>query len=271
MLGHTADLEPLLRTARARGLKVLEDACQADGASYRGLRLGRHGDAGAFSFNYFKVLTAGEGGVLVTGDELVHHKARIYHDTGCAWWPGGAEIKVPYFAGVNYRFDEIRAAVLRVQLQRLDGLLAALRHRWRRLRELLRGARGVEFAPVHDLDGHCGATLLLRFKSRAQAQAFAKAAQERQLPVMLPFDSGRHVYSNWEVLMQRRGAYHPAVDPLQTTAAGRAQNYAPDMLPKTTEHLQRTAAVSIRYQWTDEDVDRAAEQLGECAAAAQRA
>jgi dTDP-4-amino-4,6-dideoxygalactose transaminase len=265
MLGHLADLEPILALARPKGVKVLEDACQCDGGSYRGLRAGRHGEAGAFSFNCFKVLTAGEGGMLVTDDELVHHRARIYHDTGCAWWPGGGEAKVPYFAGVNYRMDEIRAAILRVQLERLEGILEGLRRRWRRLRELLDGAPGIEFAPVNDADGQCGATLLLRVEDRARAQAFAAAARERKLPVALPYDSGRHVYSNWEVLMQRRGAFHPALDPLLIFEAGRAQRYAPDMLPRTLEHLARTVQVNIALRWTEEELSSAASGLRECA------
>ena len=264
MLGHVADLEPILKLARSRGLKVLEDGCQCDGGSYRGLRVGRHGDGGAFSFNYFKILTCGEGGIFVTNDEMALQRARMYHDTGCAWWPGGMEMKVPRFAGVTYRFDEIRAAILRVQIQRLEGLLAALRQRWRRLREMLAGTPGVEFAPVHDLEGNCGTSLLLRLESRARALAFAKAAQELKLPVMLPLDTGRHVYSNWEPLMERRGAFHPLVDPLHVTEAGRAQKYAPDMLPRTLEHLARTASIGIQPRWTDEELGRVAAGLREC-------
>src|SRR5208283_3659927 len=162
------------------------------------------------------------------------HRARVYHDGGCAWRPDAKEITVPFFAGVNYRMDEIRGAIMRVQLKRLDGILSALRRRYLRLRELL---QGLDFAPVHDLDGNCGVTLFLRLATRSQAQAFAKAAAERKLAVSLPYDTGRHVYCNWEPLMERRGASHPLADPLQVTEAGRAQRYAKDMLPRTLEHL----------------------------------
>jgi dTDP-4-amino-4,6-dideoxygalactose transaminase len=265
MLGHVVDLDPLLRLARSRGIKVLEDACQCDGGSYRGLRVGRHGDAGAFSFNYFKIITCGEGGLLVTDDEMAFQRARMYHDTGCAWWPGGMDMKVPRFAGVTYRFDEIRAAILRVQVQRLDELLNSLRRRCRRLREMLDGTPNLEFAPVHDTDGDCGISLLLRLESRARAQAFANTAAELKVPVMLPLDTGRHVYSNWEPLMERRGGYHPLADPLHTTEAGRAQKYTPDMLPKTLDHLARTASVGIQPRWTDEELARIAAGLRACA------
>jgi hypothetical protein len=81
---------------------------------------------------------------------------------------------------------------------------------------------------------------------------------------MLPLDTGRHVYSNWEPLMERRGAFHPLVDPLHVTEAGRAQKYAPDMLPRTLEHLARTASIGIQPRWTDEELARVAAGLREC-------
>src|SRR5947207_1288370 len=79
--------------------------------------------------------------------------ARIYHDAGITFRSELKDSPVQPFAGVNYRMEEIRAAMLRVQLTRLDGILTALRTRYRRLRELLNGA--LEFAPIHDLDGIC--------------------------------------------------------------------------------------------------------------------
>jgi len=123
--------------------------------------------------------------------------------------------------------DELRAAILRVQLGRLEGM------------------PGVEIAPNHSPDGHCGMCLYLRVENRAAALAFKHDACARGVSACLPFDSGRHVYANWEPIMQRRGAYHPVVDPLHITEAGRAQQYAPDMLPRTLEHLERTVSVAI--------------------------
>ena len=66
--------------AGKHGLRILEDACQADGGTYHGRHLGTVGDAGAFSFNYFKIVTAGEGGALVTDDRTIYERALIYHD-----------------------------------------------------------------------------------------------------------------------------------------------------------------------------------------------
>lgn len=265
MLGHVVNLDPLMKIAHAHRLKVLEDACQCDGGSYRGKRVGTHGDAGAFSFNYFKIISSSEGGALVTDDLVAYQRARIYQDSGAAWRADAKELAVPYFAGVNYRSDELRSAFIRIQANRLDGILGRLRQRYRRLRELLQGQADIKCAPVHDLAGIAGICLLLRLESRSQAQAFAKAAAACQLPVSLPYDSGRHVYVNWAPLMERRGAHHPACDPIQITDAGRAQKYTPDALPRTLEHLARTVSINIELGWTEEDLDTIGKKLAQCA------
>ncbi len=264
MMGHVADLEPILKIAGERNVMVIEDACQCVGGSYRGKRTGTWGRAGAYSFNFYKILTCGEGGAMVTSDETVWQRARIQHDTGTAWRDDAPELKVPVFAGENYRFDEMRAAVMRVQLKRLEGILSRLRARNLGLRERLGRPETFEFAPVHDLAGFAGTAMFLRLENRAQAQAFAAEAAKQQLGAGLPYDSGRHVYSNWEPLIKRRGAFHPARDPLATTEAGKAQAYTVDALPRTLEHLARTVSVGIGLDWTEQQLDEAAAKLKLC-------
>ncbi len=127
MVGRPANLAGILTAAKANGMKVVEDACQADGGSYRGRRLGSWGDVGAFSFNYYKIITAGEGGAVVTNDRTVAERAMIHHDGGIAFRDSAAGLAAPIFIGQQYRMSEIVGAVLRVQLRRLDGILADLR------------------------------------------------------------------------------------------------------------------------------------------------
>jgi len=262
MNGNVANLDALIRVARSRGVKVLEDCCQCVGGSYRGLRVSRHGDAGVFSFNYYKNITAGEGGAVMTGDSRIHQRARMYHDGGSIFRADAKDFTVAAFAGVNYRTDEVRSAIMRVQLQRLDEILSGLRRRCSALRERIGSA--VEFSPVHDLDGVCGSYLFLRVGSRVEAQAFVKATAERRINAYLPYDTGRHVYWNWDPLMERRGAHHPKLDPLQSTT----QTYLKDMLPRTTEHLERTLFVTIGLDWNEADIERVASGLIECSKAA---
>jgi dTDP-4-amino-4,6-dideoxygalactose transaminase len=271
MNGHIADLGGLGEIARRKEIALIEDCCQAIGGAYQGRPVGSMGDAGAFSFNFYKTISAGEGGMLVTRRRLAYQRARIYHDVGTAFFGKqkfnrDAKGVVP-FAGANYRIDELRSAVLRVQLTRLPEISVNLRQRWKHLRLRLTGFEDFDPIPLHETDGNCGSVLLVRFESEARARSFLTAAQNR-LPVLYPYESRPHVYASWDPLMQRRGAYHPDWDPLRVTEAGRAQSYSPEMLPMTLNHLKATVGVSIDPKWSDEETELIAQRFGAIAASA---
>lgn len=116
LYGQPADLEPILDLARRRGLRVLEDAAQAHGASYRGRRIGSHGDAVCWSFYPGKNLGAlGDGGAVTTSDPALADRLRVLRNYGSRTKYKN-EVK-----GYNSRLDEIQAAVLGVKLTRLDA------------------------------------------------------------------------------------------------------------------------------------------------------
>jgi dTDP-4-amino-4,6-dideoxygalactose transaminase len=115
LYGHPADMDSIMEVARNRNLKVVEDACQAHGAEYKGRRTGSLGDVGCFSFYFTKNLGAyGEAGMIVTSDPDIARKCKMLRDHG-------QDIKHNHaLMGVNGRLDEIQASVLRVKLPHLD-------------------------------------------------------------------------------------------------------------------------------------------------------
>jgi dTDP-4-amino-4,6-dideoxygalactose transaminase len=116
LYGHPADLRPLLDFAGRHGLWLLEDACQAHGALYRGARVGGFGRAGCFSFYPSKNLTVfGDGGIITTNDAQIAARCRRLRDHG------RADKDIHLEVGDNLRFNEIQAAAGRVRLKRLDA------------------------------------------------------------------------------------------------------------------------------------------------------
>lgn len=115
--GRPADMDALLSIAKKNGLHIIEDACQAWGTEWKGRRVGAIGDIGAFSFQSSKNITSGEGGIIVTNNEELYVKAWSLHNCGRmpekAWYEH-------YLPGANYRMTEFQAAVLLVQMERLD-------------------------------------------------------------------------------------------------------------------------------------------------------
>jgi dTDP-4-amino-4,6-dideoxygalactose transaminase len=251
MCGFHCDMDAVMRVASAHGLMVLEDACQAAGGSYKGTRLGAIGDAGAFSFNEFKIITCGEGGALVTSNRKIHEQAMIYHDGGCALWDHDLDLKVPLFAGVNLRIHEISSAILRVQLARLETILTSLRKEKLALKEHLAGEKAFVFNPIFDAEGDCATNLALLFETADSARSFFEKLKESRIKVRAPLNSGRHVYVNWEPILEQRGANHPGRDPFRHSGKFK---YTADMCPRTLDILGRTILIETSATRTEEEL-----------------
>ena len=260
--GFPSDLDGLKEVCRDRGIRILEDACQAAGGFYHGTPLGAVGDAGAYSFNYFKMLTAGEGGALVTDDRTIHERALIYHDASAVAFFGSQldGISEPLFGGTEFRVSDLTGAILREQLKRLPGIRADLKKNQAALSSLLDGK--FTLAPSHDREGDCGTTLALRFGSEEETRRVQKEAGERGIGLTVPIDTGKHVYTNWTQVMEKRGAWHPLMDPYKMEANRGAQtDYTPDMCASTLDLLSRTAYVAVNPDWTEQDVENVAKVL----------
>lgn len=257
--GFPSNMDGIMALAKKYNIRVLEDACQSDGGMYHGKYLGAIGDAGAYSFNYFKVLTAGEGGALVTSDRVIYERALIYHDSSAVAFFGDQleDISQPLFGGTEFRVSDITGAILREQLKRMPSLMADLRKNRAALAAKVRDKLTV--APSHDEEGDCGTTLALRFDSEAECRAFAAKCRENGVYITVPLDTGKHVYTNWTQIMEKRGALHPAMDPFKMKEnQGLQMDYTMDMCPKTLDLLGRTAYIAIEPDWTEEDLNQIA-------------
>lgn len=119
LYGHPADMDPILEIAAKHNLKVIEDAAEAHGATYKGSRVGGIGDMGVFSFYGNKIVTTGEGGMVVTNDRDFADRIRILRDHGMSkerryWHP---------VIGYNYRLTNLQAALGVAQMERIDSIL----------------------------------------------------------------------------------------------------------------------------------------------------
>lgn len=249
--GFPCNMDALCDIAEKYGLKILEDACQADGGRYHGKRLGTIGHAGALSFNQFKLITTGEGGALLTDDNTVFSRALIYHDSSAIAYFGNQldGITEEQFCGSEFRTNEITSAILRVQLSRMDGIIADLKRIKNHIMNQLKGQ--YHFVPSNDQEGDLGTTLAFRFESEKEAREFGERTGG-----YLPIDTGKHVYSNWTAIMNKRGAFHPLMDPFKMEAnKDILQDYSPDMCPKTLDLLSRTVYFMLAPDMTEQDSD----------------
>jgi perosamine synthetase len=143
LYGHPTDMEPVMALARERGLFVLEDAAEAHGAEYRGRRAGSIGDAATFSFYGNKIITTGEGGMVVTDDDELAARVRQLKGQGQDpqrryWFP---------VIGYNYRMTNIEAAIGLAQLEKIDWHMGRRREVAGLYRKYLGGHPGFTLSP----------------------------------------------------------------------------------------------------------------------------
>ena len=250
MANRPCDMDRILAIAQAHGIPVVEDACQAVGGLYKGKRLGSIGVIGCFSFNNYKNISCGEGGALLTDDDLLYDRARNWHDAGTFVQAYDAKVNVPLFAGQDYRASEIQGALLFEQLKRLDPGMAMWRERVRWATDLICRSGKYDIAPHRDPE--TAVNLALTFNTPAACDSFC----ERNKLGSIFNTAGRHVYLNWVPLVEKR-AYRDDVNPF-LTEAGRDVCFDETAAPRTIDILKRT--VYLTPAW-DESFEQVREKI----------
>jgi dTDP-4-amino-4,6-dideoxygalactose transaminase len=170
MGGHPADLDALTELAKRKGIALIEDSSHAHATEWKGKRIGTFGIAGTFSFQASKLMTAGEGGMLVSNDDAFERQARSVHD--CGRMPG--EWFYSHFInGSNYRLSEWQGAVLAVQLSRLDAQTMRRHQNARLLDTLLAEIPGIS---PQKLDPRCTRNGHYAYIFHVDAKQFARAS-----------------------------------------------------------------------------------------------
>jgi 8-amino-3,8-dideoxy-alpha-D-manno-octulosonate transaminase len=256
MRGAGADMNAIMAVARRHGLRVLEDTAQAVGGRYRGRRLGTFGDVGAYSLQYHKVITTGEGGMVVTNDASVFERAVRYHDQGALRIeeldePAGDNILL---IGLNYRMSELTAAVGIAQLRRMDWIIDRMRMHKRRLVAGITGLPGITVRPLPDPAGDTGATLIFSVPTADLATRVAVALTAEGVPAQVAWASGQHVYHHFDQFIERRflARRHCAWECpyYRGTATLRKGQF-----PRSDAILQRAIHIDLHPLFTDGDVD----------------
>jgi dTDP-4-amino-4,6-dideoxygalactose transaminase len=242
MRGAPAAMDELAALSNKHDLVLIEDVCQAAGATFRGRRLGTFGDAGAFSLQFNKIITTGEGGVLITDRDDLLDLALDVHDCANSVRRG---VGLPKFAGYNFRASELTGAMARVQLGRLDGLLESMRANHARLGSEINGLPGLTLRRANCDDGDAGIALIAFADSAARAAEAVDALNAEGVLAMRIYDPDTpdlHIYPFWAPVLA-------AIE-----ADGRP---APDC-PRTLGLLERSIHIDVSPLCEGQDLDEIA-------------
>jgi len=269
MRGVPCQMDRIMKIAKKHNLKVVEDIAQACGGTFKGKYLGTFGDCNAFSLQYHKIITAGEGGTVATDDDLLYDRAQMYHDVAACWRPGGPEKRFTsaryrgeLFPGVNFRMAELIGAVARVQLRRLDGLIKRMRKNKERIKDAISDIEEIKFRRLNDPEGDTAIALFFSLPTVELTKKFAKALKTEGISANSVYDKGIpdwHIYSYWGMIINKWTATPESCPYTCPYYKGPEIKYSPDMLPKTSNLLSKSIQIDIPPQLTEEDCDMIAE------------
>jgi dTDP-4-amino-4,6-dideoxygalactose transaminase len=258
MQGVPARMDELRQIGRDRGIRVIEDACQAIGSKYHGAYTGVASDAFAWSLNYFKVITCGEGGVYFTNDDTAFLRGVYMSDPGSPMWDSDlkGDLHVPPFSKAGYRGNEINAAITRVQLGKLDAILGHCRALKQLLLENLASPLHYQCQQVDDPAGDCGISFAMIAESDAAAKLMSDRLLDEGLVIGTAYNDGfpdRHIYTYWDSILNKRGTNHlnyPWGDP---SYKGQV-TYSQEMCPRTLDILGRCLRLSIHVNMNEQNI-----------------
>lgn len=242
MLGNPGRVDEIKEIAKSNGISLIEDCAQAFGVKYKGKYVGHFGDFGTYSFNVFKTITAGDGGMVATNSRKLYERAFAIHDQGHLPLRQGVERGSRTVIGLDCRMTELSAAVLLAQLKKADMMKKLLKEKKKRFKEGIKDIKGLSFRDLPDPEGEIGTLLTVFLPDEKTARKVGDA-----LGCGVVADSGWHVYNNMEhvlgqMVVDSTGC--PFTCPYYREKGG-SMEYSRGMLPRTDALISRAINISI--------------------------
>ena len=259
MCGGMADMDALVAICKEHNLILLEDACQSIGGTYKGKKLGTIGDAGTFSFDFVKMITCAEGGVVMSNREDVYINTDGYSDHGHDHKGGldrGADLHP--FIGYNSRISELHAAVGLAQIKKLDNFLTLQRNNNKMLRQILAVIPEISFRRVPDEAGDSCSFLSWFLPTEAITKAVVAELKAQGILAgnFYWFVNNWHYISKWDHLKNAVTLNHLHPD-LKTAV----MHHANKDFSASDAVMGRCISTAVSLLWTPEQIKTKGEQM----------
>lgn len=257
MVGAAADMDAIMPVINKHKLTLVEDAGQALGAFYKGKSVGLFGKTGAFSFDFFKITTAAEGGLFITNDEKAYKLADSFSDHGHDHVGNNRGMEKHPILGFNYRISELHAAVGLAQMRKINELRDRKRANKAYMKAKLSQIQELTFRPMPDPDGDSGTFLNFFLPSTEMAKKVMKEFANHDVAgCNYWYTNMYHFINQWDHLKKLRSAA-----PLAIHHFGAPQDYNKLELPKSQEVIGKLISLGIRATWTEEEMDKQADEM----------
>jgi 8-amino-3,8-dideoxy-alpha-D-manno-octulosonate transaminase len=259
MCGSMAQVDELKALCVKHNLFLIEDACQAIGGMYKGQYLGTIGQVGTFSFDFVKIMTCGEGGVVLTNDAQLIEKCDQYSDHGHDHYGKDRGADFHPYLGYNFRISELHAAVGLAQIRKMDYFLELQRRNHRIIYNCLKNISGISFRRIPDAEGDTGSFLSFFLPTAEQAKAVALALADANIggnPYW--YDNNWHYIRKWEHL--KNTSFLNRIPDEQKQAI---MHYANQAFAPSDAIISRCISSAINLGWTEEQAKERGEKMAE--------
>ena len=252
MWGTTCNMNAIMKIAKKKNLFVIEDACQGVGGGYEKKMLGTIGHVGAFSFNYYKNMTSGEGGAVVSNNKEIIERAKCAIDPCHFYWQGRKNSLKP-FAANGSRASEFMGALLNVQLKRLPGMIKKMRSERNKILSSTQNFSnmGIKHSPLNSKNYDCGNYVFFKFNNTLDAENFTSI-----FPAPIAGKTGRHNYTEWDQILLKEGSFHQSLNPYKLSQNKKCRmNYNKNMCKSSLEILDKTIMIPTDPKNTKKDIN----------------
>ena len=252
MWGTTCNMNAIMKIAKKKNLFVIEDACQGVGGGYEKKMLGTIGHVGAFSFNYYKNMTSGEGGAVVSNNKEIIERAKCAIDPCHFYWQGRKNSLKP-FAANGSRASEFMGALLNVQLKRLPGMIKKMRAERNKILSSTQNLSniGIKHSRLNSKNYDCGNYVFFKFNNTLDAENFTSI-----FPAPIAGKTGRHNYTEWDQILLKEGSFHQSLNPYKLSQNKKCRmNYSKNMCKSSLEILDKTIMIPTDPKNTKKDIN----------------
>lgn len=258
MCGSMAQIDSLLQIASAHSIDLLEDACQSFGASFKGKKAGTIGKIGAFSFDFAKTITCGEGGAIVTNSEALYEKCAAFADHGHDHLGVDRGADNHPFMGANFRISELQAAIGLAQIQKIENFIAIQKKNYSILQEIVSEIPQVSFRKLPDPDGNSYTFLSWFLPEASLTQKVISLLKEENALAgnFYWYNNNWHYIHHWQHLKHTQSLYR--LNPLQEEAL---QKLKEQTFTNSDTIMSRCISTAIPLSWTEQQAVQKAQTL----------
>lgn len=259
MCGSMANLDALQTICKKHQLKLVEDACQAIGGTYKGKFLGSIGDAGTFSFDFVKTFTCGEGGAVITNNADFAILADQYSDHGHDHIGNDRGAETHPYLGYNYRISELNAAVGLAQFKRFEEFINLQKKNYTTIRNELSKIPEVVFRTVPDGGEESYAFINFFLPTLEITRKVAASFKAEGIDACFHYyDNNWHYVRKWQHLLQAKSLF-----PLSTELKSGLERLNQQDFKQSDDYIARNLSCLIKLSWSEEDVNGRAAKMAQ--------